>query len=145
MLVGYFRTSGFYRLYDVFEAIEKIRVLVGLNVDPKTYEIIDTVRNKGKLDFGSRSNAKRLFTQGTVAEMDNSEDSYDAELGIKKFIEYLACDCPNSEEDIARGGNGKKLEFRVYPSRDIHAKVYISRYPPEDRDFGSVITGSLVD
>ncbi|MBD3342290.1 MAG: helicase, partial [Candidatus Lokiarchaeota archaeon] len=28
------------------------------------------------------------------------------------------------------------------PSRNIHAKVYISRYHEEDRDFGDVITGS---
>jgi len=31
VLVGYFRTSGFYQLYESFEAIDKIRILVGLN------------------------------------------------------------------------------------------------------------------
>jgi len=34
------------------------------------------------------------------------------------------------------------VELRVYPSEKIHAKVYISRYHQEDRDFGNVITGS---
>ena len=33
ILVGYFRTSGFYKLYKDFENIEKIRILVGLNAD----------------------------------------------------------------------------------------------------------------
>jgi len=142
MLVGYFRTSGFHRLYDVFEEIEKIRVLVGLSVDRRTYEILEAVQTSKELDFESHSNTKRLFSQRTVVEMDDSADSYNVEVGIKKFLEFLASDCTNREEDIARGGNGKKLEFRVYPSEKIHAKVYISRYHPEDRDFGSVITGS---
>ena len=142
VLVGYFRTSGFHRLYDAFEGIEKIRILVGLSVDRQTYEILEETRSNGEFDFESHSNTKRLFSQRTITEMDNSEDSYDVEVGIKKFLEFLACDCANTEQDIARGGNGKKLELRVYPSEKIHAKVYISRYHPHDRDFGSVITGS---
>lgn len=142
VLVGYFRTSGFHRLYDSLEEIEKIRILVGLSVDRKTYEIIETTRSSGEFDFESHGNTKHLFSQSTIAEMDDSEDSYDVEVGIRKFLEFLAADCQNKDEDIARGGNGKKLEFRVYPSEKIHAKVYISRYHPEDRDFGSVITGS---
>ena len=40
-LVGYFRTSGFFRLYEAMESVEKIRILVGLNVDRQTVEIID--------------------------------------------------------------------------------------------------------
>jgi len=31
VLVGYFRTSGFYQLYESFETIDKIRILFGLN------------------------------------------------------------------------------------------------------------------
>ena len=41
ILVGYFRTSGFFKLYSAMEAVEKIRVLVGLNVDKYTVDIID--------------------------------------------------------------------------------------------------------
>ena len=40
IIVGYFRTSGFFRMYEAMEKIEKIRILVGLNVDKKTAEII---------------------------------------------------------------------------------------------------------
>lgn len=32
------------------------------------------------------------------------------EFGIKKFIEFLTADCADKEEDITRGGNGKKLD-----------------------------------
>ncbi len=113
-----------------------------MSVDRKTYQILEETRAQGEFDFESHSNTKRLFSERTITEMDNSEDSYAVEIGIKKFLEFLTTDCPNKDEDIAHGGNGKKLELRVYPSEKIHAKVYISRYHPEDRDFGSVITGS---
>jgi len=42
VLVGYFRTSGFHLLQEAFEDIEKIRILVGLSVDRKAFEIIET-------------------------------------------------------------------------------------------------------
>ncbi|MBU1753777.1 helicase, partial [bacterium] len=80
--------------------------------------------------------------EATVKEMEDCEDSYQTEIGIRKFLEFLTADCSNKEEDIRNGGNGKKLEFRAYPSENIHAKVYISRFHPEDRDFGNVVTGS---
>lgn len=142
VLVGYFRTSGFYHLYKSLESIEKIRILVGLNVDKRTYEIIETSRTQGEFDFESHSKTKRLFIEQTASEMENSEDKYETEIGIKKFLEFLIADCPNKDQDIARGGNGKKLEFRTYPSENIHAKVYISRFSPDHMDFGRVITGS---
>ena len=142
VLVGYFRTSGFHQLYESFESIAKIRILVGLNVDRKAYEIIDTAKSQSQLDFESHSKTKLLFIERTATEMEYSEDSYKMEMGIKKFLEFLTTDCPNKEQDIANGGNGKKLEFRAYPSENIHAKVYISRFHKEDRDFGRVVTGS---
>ena len=40
ILVGYFRSSGFLRLYKFFENIEKFRILVGLNLDKKSFQII---------------------------------------------------------------------------------------------------------
>jgi len=40
VLVGYFRTSGFYNLYEALEGVEKIRILVGLNIDRQTYEML---------------------------------------------------------------------------------------------------------
>ena len=39
ILVGYFRTSGFHKLYQEFESIDKIRILVGLNADKKAVDI----------------------------------------------------------------------------------------------------------
>lgn len=142
VLVGFFRTSGFFQLYKSFESIEKIRILVGLNVERRAYEIIETARSQGQFDFESHSKTKQLFIEQTTSEMEDSEDAYETEIGIKKFLEFLTTDCPNKDQDIAKGGNGKKLEFRTYPSENIHAKVYISRFYPDHLDFGRVITGS---
>lgn len=36
ILVGYFRTSGFFKMKDAMKDVEKIRILVGLNVDKYT-------------------------------------------------------------------------------------------------------------
>lgn len=126
VLVGYFRTSGFFRLYQSFESIDKIRILVGLNIDKKTYEIIEESRQT-TIDFETNQNTRYTFSSAIVNELEKSEDSFEVELGIKKFIEFL---------------QSGKLEIRAYPSKDIHAKVYIIRFSETDRDYGRVITGS---
>ena len=49
VLVGYFRASGFFKMYEALESIEKIRILVGLNVDRFTVKIIDRATNEAKV------------------------------------------------------------------------------------------------
>ncbi|MHA1796327.1 MAG: helicase-related protein [Promethearchaeota archaeon] len=124
ILVGYFRSSGFFRLYKSFENIEKIRILVGLSLDTKTFQIIETANNS---DFESHAKVKEYFGDVLVAEIENSEDSKEVEEGILKFVDFI---------------KSGKIEIKAHPSRSIHAKVYISRYHENDRDFGNVITGS---
>ncbi len=124
ILVGYFRSSGFFRLYKSFENIEKIRILVGLSLDKKTFQIIETAGNS---DFESHAKVKEYFGDILVSEVENSEDSKEVEEGILKFVDFI---------------QSGKIEIKAHPSRNIHAKVYISRYREDDRDFGNVITGS---
>ena len=38
VLVGYFYTSGFSAIYKSFENTEKIRILIGISTDRRTYE-----------------------------------------------------------------------------------------------------------
>lgn len=143
VLVGYFRASGFYQLYDSIEPLEKTRILVGLGIDEESYRAVDTFRTQSTLDFESHKNARDVFQNNLIEEIENSEESDDKlELGIKKFIAFLKEECRNAEDDKSTGGNGKKLEIRAFPSRNIHAKVYIGRFAPDDRDYGYVITGS---
>jgi len=127
VLVGYFRTSGFRRLYASLETVEKIRVLVGLSVDAAAYRTVEQLRAEGRLDFDSHQRTRETFSRNLAAEMDGSENAYEVEEAARKFVEFLA---------------SGRLELRAYPSRDLHAKVYISRFGPHDRDYGRVITGS---
>lgn len=129
ILVGYFRTSGFYLMYPAMEDIEKIRILVGLNVDGKTVQIIQRAKDEQMSFDMSHKEVKQEFNDDIVEEMKNSEDSYRVEQGVKTFIKWLQ--------------NGK-LEMRIYPDAPIHAKVYIMRKNMNKvpDQYGSVITGS---
>lgn len=128
VLVGYFRTSGFHLLYPAMEEIEKIRILVGLNVDRQTIQIVNKSKDT-ELFMIPMKKVKEEYCNDIVLEMDNSEDNLETEQGIRKFIEWLQ--------------NGK-IEIRVYPEAPLHAKVYIMRKDLEKvpDQYGSVITGS---
>ena len=119
ILVGYFRTSGFFKLYPAMQGVEKIRVLVGINADAKTLEIIQL----------SHKEARNKFGETIEDEFNASDDTLYVEKGVRVFIEWL------------RSG---KIEMRIYPDAPIHAKVYIMRKDPEKdpEHYGSVITGS---
>lgn len=130
ILVGYFRLSGFHQLYDSFEKIEITRILVGLNVDKETYNIIQYNQENGLIDFESDKTTKLQYEKNVVSEIESvSENNAQVQLGILKFIELLR--------------NGK-IEIKAFPSKNIHAKVYINRYNENINhiQYGSVITGS---
>lgn len=129
VLVGYFRTSGFFKMYEAMAYVEKIRILVGLNVDKYTVKIIDRANNEIAFDKLTTKEAKEAFNEDVVNEFEKSETNASIEQGVRTFIEWLR--------------NGK-LEMRMYVDAPIHAKVYIMR---KDMDktpdtYGSVITGS---
>ena len=128
ILVGYFRSSGFYKMYKYMEKVEKTRILVGLNLDKKSVELIHEAKNINQIDFMSNAETKKYYSEEVNEEIEKSEDSKEVEVGIKKFIEFI---------------NSGKLEIRVYPYHPIHAKVYIMRKDlNKSEDYGKVITGS---
>lgn len=143
VLVGYFRSSGFYQLHEAIEKVDKTRILVGLGIDEESYRTINEYQNQTVMDFDSHANAKKEYQKNLIKEIENSREADNRlEIGVQKFIEFLQSDCPNREDDLKRYGNGKKLEIRAYPTKNLHAKVYISRYHEADKEYGSVITGS---
>ncbi len=130
VLVGYFRLSGFHQLYDSFDKIEKTRILVGLSVDKDIFDIIQYNQENGLIDFESHKNTKLQYEKNIIDEIESvSENNAQIQIGITKFIELL---------------KSEKLEIRAYPSKNIHAKVYINRYNENIShvQYGSVITGS---
>jgi helicase domain-containing protein len=129
VLVGYFRASGFYEIYETLENVEKIRILVGINVDEKTLIINNVAKSSDGKDYYFTPKEIKKFTKATIKqEMENSEDNYNVDFGTKKFIEFIE--------------NGK-IEIRAYSKEKIHAKVYIMRKDLEkSEDYGKVVTGS---
>lgn len=127
VLVGYFRTSGFYRLYKELETVESVRILVGLNVDRRSFELFEEAKSQRELDFESHKNCREIYCQTLTEEMEATEDSLEIEVAARKFIEFI---------------QSGKLQLRAHPSQNIHAKVYITRFKDDDRDFGRVVTGS---
>ena len=108
ILVGYFRTSGFYRMHKAMESVEKIRILVGLNVDKKTVEFIDQANRETLTEKQSKDEFVNVV-ENEFAEEDMSKEK---ETGVRKFVEWL---------------KSGKMEMRIYHEQPIHAKVYIMR------------------
>ncbi|MDE4907179.1 phospholipase D-like domain-containing protein [Methanogenium marinum] len=124
-LVGYFYTSGFYKVYKSLENTEKIRILIGISTNSHTYKLIE--ESQRQIFHIPDGELKEKFSERIVEEFDESPDNQNVETGTKKFIEWI------------RSG---KLEVRAYPSEKIHAKLYIMTFKEGAVDKGRVITGS---
>ncbi|HPZ36544.1 MAG TPA: helicase-related protein [Bacteroidales bacterium] len=125
-LSGYFYLSGFHQIYKSLENVDKVKILIGIGTDKKTFNVIDKSESE-MFEFHSDSAIKDESEQLVLEELENSEDSKEIELSIKKFVEWIQ--------------NGK-LEIKAYPSKKIHSKLYIFTFKNDYIDKGRVITGS---
>lgn len=135
-IVGYFYTSGFYSLYKSFENTERIRILIGISTSKEVLDLIDkaeesftenTPHTKQLKIQPGHSQIKEEFENLTIKELEVSPDKKEVEEGILKFVEWI---------------KSGKLEIKAYPSKNLHAKLYIMTFKEEDKDTGRVITGS---
>jgi superfamily II DNA/RNA helicase len=123
-LVGYFRTSGYFKVRAFLDKIPRIRILVGINVD----QLIKKYHDKGQLYLDNPEETKTDFLEEIIKNIQDANYDEVTEKGILQFIEDLV---------------GGKIELRAHPKKKIHAKVYIFRsasfneYSPCE-----VITGS---
>ena len=124
-LVGYFFVSGFHQLYPALEGTEKIRILIGLKTDRRTYDLLQ--KAKGEQLELSHAETKEQVPGAILDELDHAEDTIDVETGVRRFVAWV---------------QSGKLEIRAYASDKIHAKVYVMTFQQGDRDAGRVITGS---
>lgn len=128
-LVGYFYSSGFHALYKSLESTEKIRILIGISMDKKLFDLFKNGSEEEtqlSIDF-SHAEVKQEVEGMVEKEMEDSVDSQKVEEGVTKFLEWI---------------NSGKLELKAYPSQNLHAKLYIMTFAEGDRDVGRVITGS---
>lgn len=123
-LVGYFRSSGYFRIRQYLKEVQQIRILVGINVD----NLIGDAAVKG-LEFKFNANETRdEFFKRLKADIQGADYSKDVEEGILEFI-----------HDVSAG----KIQIKAHPDKNIHAKIYIFRPEPfNSHNSGSVITGS---
>ncbi len=126
-LVGYFFISGFYKLHPALTKTEKVRILIGLKTDSKTYELIQQAKEQQELVLESHAQARERLPKEILTELEKATDSAEVEEGIRRFVEWI---------------KAGKLEVRVYPAERLHAKLYIMTFHDDDRDKGRVITGS---
>ena len=122
-VVGYFRSSGYFKLRAEFEQVKKIQILVGINID-------NIFRKQSKLFMGhiDEEEIRKAYSKDFVEEVKNAGYDEITERGILQFC-----------QDIMEG----KLEMRIHRSKNLHAKFYLllpeNHNPNSD---GWVIMGS---
>ncbi len=127
VLVGYFYSSGFHAIYPALEETGQIRILIGISTSRETLELINEGNQKNQDEPISHAQTKEAIAAEVENEMASSEDTKSVEEGVQKFIEWI---------------RSKKLVIHAYPSRNIHAKLYIMTLKQGNLDTGRVITGS---
>lgn len=123
-LVGYFRSSGYFKIREHLKEVERIRILVGIDVD----HLISEAARKG-LEFNFNTEITRdEFIREFKDDIQEASYKKEVEEGIIQFV-----------EDVISG----KIEIKAHPDKNIHAKIYIFRPKSwNEHNSGSVITGS---
>jgi superfamily II DNA/RNA helicase/HKD family nuclease len=123
-LVGYLRTSGYFAIHEHLTKLDKVRIIVGIDVD----KLLADYTKRGLLFTPNESSILEEVDKQFKEDIQSSKYNGEIESGILKFI-----------EDVASG----KVQLRAHPKRKLHAKVYVflpkgfNQHKP-----GAVITGS---
>ncbi len=105
-VVGYFRSSGYFKLRKELESVQEIRILVGINIDNVWHK-----HQQGMMFFGADSDeAKRQYADTFIKDVKEANYSEEVENGIIQLC-----------EDIISG----KVQMRIHNSKNLHAKFYI--------------------
>ena len=123
-VVGFLRASGYFSLRPFLNNINKVRILIGIDVD----KYIARANQKGELFFGAEEEVKEETLNLIKQDIEQSNYTQQVEDGMLQML-----------QDLIDG----KLELRAHPSKKIHAKLYIL-YPENfnQHTFGAAITGS---
>ena len=123
-VVGFLRASGYFSLRPFLDHINKVRVLIGIDVD----KYIAQAASQRKLFIGAEMEVKEDCLHKIRKDIERSNYSKEVEDGMFQMV-----------QDLIDG----KLELRAHPSKRIHAKLYIL-YPDDFNQYtqGIAITGS---
>lgn len=122
-VVGYFRSSGYFKLRKELGDVSDIRILIGINADN-----IFRTHNLGWEMLEAPQKAKDLYSEQFKQDILDSNYSKEVEEGILQLC-----------QDLADG----RLQLRIHPTKNLHAKFYLCL--PEnhtEHSDGWVIMGS---
>lgn len=105
-VVGYFRSSGYFKLRQELEATQEIKILVGINID----NLFRQSQAAGKLFFGDKEVSLEQYCEDFLRDVYQSKYSSEVDEGIRQFC-----------TDISEG----RLQLRIHPTKDLHAKFYL--------------------
>ena len=104
-VVGFFRSSGYFKLRKELGDISEIKILVGINIDD-----IFRKHNKALLMLADAEKAKEVYQEGFKEDVINAQYSSEVEQGILQMC-----------EDFASG----RLQMRIHATKNLHAKFYL--------------------
>ena len=122
-VVGFFRSSGYFKLRKELGDISEIKILVGINIDD-----IFRKHNKALLMLADAEKAKEIYHEGFKEDIVNAQYAPEVEKGILQMC-----------EDLVSG----RLQVRIHATKNLHAKFYLCL--PENHNEhsdGWVIMGS---
>ena len=122
-VVGFFRSSGYFKLRKELGDVSEIMILVGINIDD-----IFRKHNKALLMLADAEKAKEIYHEGFKEDIVNAQYAPEVEEGILQMC-----------EDLVSG----RLQMRIHATKNLHAKFYLCL--PENHNEhsdGWVIMGS---
>lgn len=123
-LIGYLRASGWFAIQPWLAKVDKVRIMVGINVDA----ILAEHNRKGLLFAGDDEKVRAQVAKAMRGDIQDAPYERDVEEGVRQFV-----------ADVA----SRRVEIRAHPTRKLHAKVYV--FLPKgfgEHKPGAVITGS---
>lgn len=104
-VVGFFRSSGYFKLRKELGDISEIKILVGINIDD-----IFRKHNKALLMLADEQKAKELYQSEFKEDILHAQYAPEVEEGILQMC-----------EDLASG----RLQMRIHATKDLHAKFFL--------------------
>ncbi len=108
-VVGFFRSSGYFKLRKELGDISEIKILVGINIDD-----IFRKHNKALLmssnDNKEKDKAKEIYHNDFNEDVVNAQYTPEVEEGIAQMC-----------EDLLSG----RLQMRIHATKNLHAKFYL--------------------
>lgn len=104
-VVGFFRSSGYFKLRKELGDISEIKILVGINIDN-----IFRKHNKALLMLADEDKAKEIYHNDFKDDVVNAQYTSEVEEGILQMC-----------EDLTSG----RLQMRIHATKNLHAKFYL--------------------